>query len=29
MPDAIADTYIENRTFDELKVGDTAARHTL
>ncbi len=30
MPDAIADTYIENRTFDELKVGDAASSaHTV
>src|SRR5271163_1019143 len=30
MPDAIAETYIENRTFDELKVGDTASSaHTV
>ncbi len=25
MPDPIADTYLENRTFDELKLGDTAS----
>jgi phosphotransacetylase/acyl dehydratase len=30
MPGAIADTYIENRTFDELKIGDTASlSHTV